>query len=152
MYFAASILIYFMFFFCKQKTAYELRISDWSSDVCSSDLPVDIILPILPRRVQRHVDAHGSFDQTRPDRLHHAFILRLDQRAEFRDAPRIARGEIVAFGRVGGKVIEARLFGALRHLQFPVARTHRAIIAREPEHRSEEHTSELQSLMRITYA
>src|SRR3546814_10623939 len=27
-----------MFFFFKQKTAYELRISDWSSDVCSSDL------------------------------------------------------------------------------------------------------------------
>src|SRR3546814_9675456 len=28
-------------FFCfKQKTAYEMRISDWSSDVCSSDLPV----------------------------------------------------------------------------------------------------------------
>src|SRR3546814_10578141 len=27
--------------FVKQKTAYELRISDWSSDVCSSDLPVD---------------------------------------------------------------------------------------------------------------
>src|SRR3546814_3149327 len=29
--------LYFFFFF-KQKTAYELRISDWSSDVCSSDL------------------------------------------------------------------------------------------------------------------
>src|SRR3546814_4548786 len=28
----------FWFFFFKQKTAYELRISDWSSDVCSSDL------------------------------------------------------------------------------------------------------------------
>src|SRR3546814_4491286 len=28
-------------FFCKQKTAYEMRISDWSSDVCSSDLAVD---------------------------------------------------------------------------------------------------------------
>src|SRR3546814_9033895 len=28
----------FMFFFFKQKTAYEVRISDWSSDVCSSDL------------------------------------------------------------------------------------------------------------------
>src|SRR3546814_1875552 len=27
-------------FFCKQKTAYEMRISDWSSDVCSSDLRV----------------------------------------------------------------------------------------------------------------
>src|SRR3546814_6624997 len=33
-----------MFFF-KQKTAYEMRISDWSSDVCSSDLPV-LLLPI----------------------------------------------------------------------------------------------------------
>src|SRR3546814_1066750 len=30
-------MIYFVFFF-KQKTAYEMRISDWSSDVCSSDL------------------------------------------------------------------------------------------------------------------
>src|SRR3546814_21030301 len=29
------------FFFFKQKTAYEMRISDWSSDVCSSDLLVD---------------------------------------------------------------------------------------------------------------
>src|SRR3546814_19595968 len=28
----------FFVFFCKQKTAYEMRISDWSSDVCSSDL------------------------------------------------------------------------------------------------------------------
>src|SRR3546814_4350319 len=28
-----------LFFFFKQKTAYEMRISDWSSDVCSSDLP-----------------------------------------------------------------------------------------------------------------
>src|SRR3546814_2459974 len=28
----------YMFFFFKQKTAYDLRISDWSSDVCSSDL------------------------------------------------------------------------------------------------------------------
>src|SRR3546814_17360722 len=28
-----------VFFFYKQKTAYEVRISDWSSDVCSSDLP-----------------------------------------------------------------------------------------------------------------
>src|SRR3546814_7827850 len=28
--------------FCKQKTAYEMRISDWSSDVCSSDLPISL--------------------------------------------------------------------------------------------------------------
>src|SRR3546814_8242381 len=31
-------LLVFYFFFFKQKTAYEMRISDWSSDVCSSDL------------------------------------------------------------------------------------------------------------------
>src|SRR3546814_12518690 len=31
-------LVFLIFFFFKQKTAYEMRISDWSSDVCSSDL------------------------------------------------------------------------------------------------------------------
>src|SRR3546814_5059173 len=42
------VLIYLLFFFFfKQKTAYEMRISDWSSDVCSSDL-------------LRRVDAAGS--------------------------------------------------------------------------------------------
>src|SRR3546814_4955932 len=34
-----------MFFFFKQKTAYEMRISDWSSDVCSSDLQYSQIAP-----------------------------------------------------------------------------------------------------------
>src|SRR3546814_10257429 len=33
-----SLVYVFCFFFFKQKTAYEMRISDWSSDVCSSDL------------------------------------------------------------------------------------------------------------------
>src|SRR3546814_7461250 len=33
-----GILLGFVIFFFKQKTAYEMRISDWSSDVCSSDL------------------------------------------------------------------------------------------------------------------
>src|SRR3546814_2439053 len=36
------VMVCFIFFFFKQKTAYEMRISDWSSDVCSSDL-----LPLL---------------------------------------------------------------------------------------------------------
>src|SRR3546814_2144339 len=36
----------FFFFFCfKQKTAYEMRISDWSSDVCSSDLGINSQIP-----------------------------------------------------------------------------------------------------------
>src|SRR3546814_4613009 len=34
-----SVFFVCVFFFFKQKTAYEMRISDWSSDVCSSDLP-----------------------------------------------------------------------------------------------------------------
>src|SRR3546814_6831984 len=33
-----DVLLVYVFFFFKQKTAYEMRISDWSSDVCSSDL------------------------------------------------------------------------------------------------------------------
>src|SRR3546814_8424303 len=41
------------FFFFKQKTAYEMRISDWSSDVCSSDL-VDIVYP------PENADLHGE--------------------------------------------------------------------------------------------
>src|SRR3546814_6042597 len=45
---------FFFFFFFKQKTAYDMRISDWSSDVCSSDLSPrlagwDIEPPHVPR-------------------------------------------------------------------------------------------------------
>src|SRR3546814_4183295 len=40
--FVVVCVVYYFFFF-KQKTAYEMRISDWSSDVCSSDLPLDEI-------------------------------------------------------------------------------------------------------------
>src|SRR3546814_6126845 len=37
------------FFFFKQKTAYEMRISDWSSDVCSSDLMPRLFIPSCRR-------------------------------------------------------------------------------------------------------
>src|SRR3546814_18964355 len=37
-----------LFFFFKQKTAYEMRISDWSSDVCSSDLAADRAAGMAP--------------------------------------------------------------------------------------------------------
>src|SRR3546814_10791532 len=36
----SDVVFFVVFFFFKQKTAYEMRISDWSSDVCSSDLRV----------------------------------------------------------------------------------------------------------------
>src|SRR3546814_8508215 len=48
----------FLVFFFKQKTAYETRISDWSSDVCSSDLPAQ--LPAGRRAQSRRFEGFGS--------------------------------------------------------------------------------------------
>src|SRR3546814_4021145 len=45
-----------IFFFVKQKTAYEMRISDWSSDVCSSDLP-----PVPGQTTQREWRSVNGF-------------------------------------------------------------------------------------------
>src|SRR3546814_4004686 len=58
-----------VFFFFKQNTAYEMRISDWSSDVCSSDLTA--------RAKSHHAGSHGTHHQyasTRPsvDPMSHA--------------------------------------------------------------------------------
>src|SRR3546814_17546803 len=49
--FGASVSVYFFVF--KQKTAYEMRISDWSSDVCSSDLAVAVLAPEGHARLHR---------------------------------------------------------------------------------------------------
>src|SRR3546814_8991732 len=56
------------FFFFKQKTAYEMRISDWSSDVCSSDLPVGI-----RRRGDRRLrgGGHGQESQNEQREIFH---------------------------------------------------------------------------------
>src|SRR3546814_8267301 len=67
-----------VFFFFKQKTAYEMRISDWSSDVCSSDLSHATIAPPASARISA-VSAKKSFSRSsiavsvRPKklRLHH---------------------------------------------------------------------------------
>src|SRR3546814_9200546 len=45
-----------LFFFSKQKTAYDMRISDWSSDVCSSDLP-DRSTTMIWLRFESHLAA-----------------------------------------------------------------------------------------------
>src|SRR3546814_20579517 len=82
-----ALIVSFVVFFFKQKTAYEMRISDWSSDVCSSDLievmrvtqlagelrragvGADVEHPVLHRR--RH---HGH-RQVRPAAAGHAVDL-----------------------------------------------------------------------------
>src|SRR3546814_10663474 len=48
------------FFFFKQKTAYEMRISDWSSDVCSSDLQVELLA--APDRGGGEVFVHAGLE------------------------------------------------------------------------------------------
>src|SRR3546814_4277700 len=58
-------------FFLKQKTAYEMRISDWSSDVCSSDLRPDLrhdgIVPVLLRGGERLARGRRLFVGVRQD-------------------------------------------------------------------------------------
>src|SRR3546814_13902958 len=48
-----------MFFFFKQKTAYEMRISDWSSDVCSSDLGKVLDQFSNPDNPRAHIESTG---------------------------------------------------------------------------------------------
>src|SRR3546814_8578118 len=118
------------FFFFKQKTAYEMRISDWSSDVCSSDLC----------GCSRWCEA-GS--------LHKPLL--------FRGTARLGRFRP---GRSG--VVLASLRTVARHHPNPsssncvyaagLGRHGVAVLRTAFAMRSEEHTSELQSLIRISYA
>src|SRR3546814_2938698 len=117
-----------MFFFFKQKTAYEMRISDWSSDVCSSDLAAIGTAPPLQRPPPsrgRRLGLQQSLGR----------IERIDRRAHARFGflARQAGGDRLA-DLVGDR---ARPFDPF---------------ARRIGERSEEHTSELQSLMRNSYA
>src|SRR3546814_12437241 len=59
-----------MFFFFKQKTAYEMRISDWSSDVCSSDL-----WPGLVEAMERPDLGDDPRFATKPLRIENARVL-----------------------------------------------------------------------------
>src|SRR3546814_10095473 len=121
-------MIFLFVFFFKQKTAYEMRISDWSSDVCSSDL----FLVHQPRqrlgKLRVRIVGSGpalGLDEQRPARPH----------ATQRVVQPRRRGDQLALRRA----VE------VRHETGPCAGNCRPC-------RSEEHTSELQSLMRISYA
>src|SRR3546814_9156242 len=61
------------FFFFKQKTAYEMRISDWSSDVCSSDLeaaaPERLLGGVAPPQGEHHRQGDLAIAEIVPDRL-----------------------------------------------------------------------------------
>src|SRR3546814_7564099 len=110
----------FIFFFFKQKTAYEMRISDWSSDVCSSDLYVPGADP--------HDDGAEAAD---PDHRAGAHLSFRFGRHPHADVPSGRRAGDRQGDHAGAPQMDARDL---------------------PQGRSEEHTSELQSLMRISYA
>src|SRR3546814_5818737 len=120
-----------MFFFFKQKTAYEMRISDWSSDVCSSDL--------RHRRAQL-VEAHGFALQREPD-----------PGAEEQRQEQQQGGQCDGAGANLHRFIRIKGLPILRPAPAPVDARWRNSGVPETE-RSEEHTSELQSLMRNSYA
>src|SRR3546814_8900435 len=116
-----------MCFFFKQKTAYEMRISDWSSDVCSSDLT-----PLSPLYQPRRRLGRGGGDgegAAGTERRHQGVARALV------DEPA---------GRL--QMPELRLSRRRLHQKAGILREWRQGA------RSEEHTSELQSLMRISYA
>src|SRR3546814_9505707 len=128
--------MYHVFFF-KQKTAYEVRISDWSSDVCSSDLGNSAnilrtdIVALLRRGQQRveHLDRRFKhFDEFKKP------LVRTIESA------RIA---------IGVRVVLREIF---QLADIDLADQRRDILIIFIARRSEEHTSELQSLMRISYA
>src|SRR3546814_2451816 len=136
------------FFFFKQKTAYEMRISDWSSDVGSSDLHA--------RR--QFVAALQLFDAIfilRVDPLDRVVILRLD-RFQCRLGIVLDHRQLPPVGAVE---FDQHLFGdgiallqALRHRTGRLTDQEVLEAGEGRAVRSEEHTSELQSLMRISYA
>src|SRR3546814_1912850 len=90
-------------FFFKQKTAYEMRISDWSSDVCSSDLRIGLgRRQCLARHAAlRHRLLHRLDDRPAGAPVEYeefAALARLDQR---RDHLSVAVGQVDEAGEIG---------------------------------------------------
>src|SRR3546814_9538342 len=144
-----------VFCFFKQKTAYEMRISDWSSDVCSSDLGALAVDADDLGHARLHEDL-GARDPSRAHAGDHD-SQRVHRLVD--DAQRVLqRGE----RHHGGAVLVVVEDGDVEELLQPVLDLEAgrrgdvlevdAAEHRRDAHRSEEHTSELQSLMRTSYA
>src|SRR3546814_10832745 len=138
-------------FFFKQKTAYEMRISDWSSDVCSSDLTDCAGGPDRPDDERQrfrhqlegalcHQPAGRPFQLAQPRRRTVGQPEDLDVRRPV--FPQALPRPLLCQGAESGTAAKARLRRGARPLR-PAA---------DADPRSEEHTSELQSLMRNSYA
>src|SRR3546814_2818208 len=140
-----------MFFFFKQKTAYEMRISDWSSDVCSSDLQQVLHLGEVLTEGHHLLARCTQFGNGRGD---------LADRGVAGEAHAVHAQQHAFDAVVGARLVECAQQVAQLHFMHAGAaegaeRTHArvdAVLLDQHALRSEEHTSELQSLMRISYA
>src|SRR3546814_16761048 len=83
------------FFFFKKKTAYEMRISDWSSDVCSSDL-IDFRRAIEGNAVARVGDEHQFARRIGDPRRHRIAVARVEVGAVDRQCE--VKGNLLALG------------------------------------------------------
>src|SRR3546814_4558073 len=119
-----------------------MRISDWSSDVCSSDL--EVLCTGLVMQGFGSLEQHLEGELTSPDMLDaHA-----DQLLVVRNHHRLDRFQDLLGALLGQRNVPFDPLGLEPLQQCPVSRLRRGRL----EERSEEHTSELQSLMRISYA
>src|SRR3546814_7034574 len=123
-------MVCIFFFFFKQKTAYEMRISDWSSDVCSSDL-------YRGQDPQPHAPHHIG---------HRGF-----RKAEFAAREMGVRPNGARHSPTHRPTQNSAAAARVRRRSYAGSRRRRSA-PRAIRRRSEEHTSELQSLMRNPYA
>src|SRR3546814_9736016 len=70
--------LFFIVFFFKQKTAYEMRISDWSSDVCSSDLSYWMFSAVVAGQYLGYLDDQYAFMEALPGRVREKIVVRLN--------------------------------------------------------------------------
>src|SRR3546814_6324153 len=132
-----------VFFLIKQKTAYEMRMSDWSSDVCSSDLDSQLQTGI--QAAQR-----AALDMDEQCKR----LARMQGGLVWKALVALTIGSLLAAG--GSGYIAWKSMHEVRRAEFGqdiLQATQSGVLTRCGDAlRSEEHTSELQSLMRISYA
>src|SRR3546814_1674003 len=127
-----------------------MRISDWSSDVCSSDLSVALASGPEQQRL-----AGQAFGQLRDRASGHAETIGQFARRQRLVVVQLAQRHPLRDGHPTRRQLQAEGVGDLvRDVAQPIAEmgVERADHGDAPVGRSEEHTSELQSLMRISYA